>query len=348
MAIGIILSMGTVMTSMAAEETMQGQEKSSQETASDWQWKEDYRGWKYVNTAGKFRKNTWEEIKGYWYYFDHEGYMASDWTRIGGLNYCFSKTGELELGWCYNEDEEKWHYVREDGRAQKGWYQDGSGNWYWFTPKGEMTSSGYKNIAGKRYYFFDNGQMAANQYVGIFYMDENGQRNKKFDITIYGKKTSASVSSEAKEAFTEAVKNIPKEWIRKFHDQGWEIIYYPGKKYFSAPMTESGIYYVCHKLDTNYKKIKICQPEELTEAFGEYIGYASGCCGSTSRDATDLMMSRASVDEFVNIPNYFDDDMKFYFGKLVAAYVGSPSARGEMEETVPEVTEILKRILYTR
>lgn len=165
------------------------------------------------------KKNRWEEINGYWYYFDNEGYMVSDWTRIGGMNYCFSETGELQLGWCYNDEEEKWHYFHEDGIAQKGWYQEANGSWYWFSPRGEMASSGYKNVAGKRYYFFDNGQLAANQYVGLFYMDENGQRNKEFDISIDGKKTSSSVSSEVKDAFTEATKNIPRDWIRKFNAQ---------------------------------------------------------------------------------------------------------------------------------
>uniref|UniRef100_UPI003260ADEB hypothetical protein n=1 Tax=Clostridium sp. NkU-1 TaxID=1095009 RepID=UPI003260ADEB len=81
-------------------------------------------------------KNRWEEINGYWYYFDNEGYMVSDWTRIGGMNYCFSETGELQLGWCYNDEEEKWHYFHEDGIAQKGWYQEANGSWYWFSPRG--------------------------------------------------------------------------------------------------------------------------------------------------------------------------------------------------------------------
>ncbi len=346
-AAGIILTLGSTMASMAAEERVP-EESESQETAVlDWQWQEEPDGWRYVNAAGKFKKTCWEEIKGYWYYFNHDGYMASDWTRISGLNYCFSETGEQVLGWCYNDEEEKWHYYKEDGTAQKGWYQEANGSWYWFSIKGEMAASGYKNVSGKRYYFFDNGQMAANQYVGLFYMDENGQRNKEFDITVNGKRTSTSMSSEIKNAFTESTKNIPRDWIRKFVDQGWEIIYYPGKKYFSAPMTDSGIYYVCHKLDTHYKKIKICQPEDLTAAFGEYIGYASGSFKSSSQDATDLLMSRGLVEDFVNIPDYFYDDTMFYFGKLVAAYVSNSSSRKEMEEEAPQVTEILKRILYT-
>lgn len=345
-AAGIILSLGGVMASQAEEAGILETGESQQATLSGWQWQEDSYGWKYVNDEGEFKKNCWEEIDGYWYHFDHDGYIAAEWTRIGGLNYCFRETGELELGWCYNDEDEKWYYFNEDGTVRKGWFQDDDGSWYWFSTKGEMASSGYKNILGKRYFFYDNGQLAANKYIGLFYMDESGQRNKEYDINIEGKGSSSSVSSEIKDAFTEAVKNIPEEWIRKFTDQGWEIIYYPDKEYFSAPLTGSGTYFVCHKLDINYKKIKICRPEDLTDAFGEYIGYASGCYENGNQDATDLLMSKDSVDEFVSIPDYYADDLKFYFGKLVAAYVSSAATRAEMQEAAPEVTEILNKILY--
>lgn len=347
-ASGIILSMGSIMTVNADEVVVQEESESQQQAALDWQWEEDSAGWKYVSAEGEFKSNCWEEIDGYWFHFDRDGYIATDWTRIGGVNYCFGESGELELGWCYYDDEEKWYYFNEDGTAKKGWYQDDSGSWYWFSTKGEMASSGYKNVSGKRYYFYDNGQLAANQYVGLFYMDENGVRDQEYDIKIEGKGSASSVSSEVKEAFTEAVKGIPREWISKFTSQGWEILYYPDKEYFSAPLTGSGTYFVCHKLDTNYRKIKICKPEELTEAFGEYIGYASGCYDNGSQEATDLYMSKISVEEFVDIPDYYEDDMTFYFGKLVAAYVGGSTTRAEMEEAAPQVTEILKEILYSQ
>lgn len=347
-ATGFIFSIGSVAVSMAEETRGQEETAYKQAAETDWQWKEDSGGWKYVDASGAYKKNCWEEINGYWYYFNNDGYMASDWTRIKGFNYCFSETGELQLGWCYDEDDEKWYYFNEDGTAKKGWYQDDSENWYWFSIKGEMASSGYKSISGKRYFFFDNGQLAANQYVGLFYMDENGQRNKEFDIVIEGRGQSGSVASEIKNEFTEALKNIPREWIKKFNDQGWQILYYPKKEYFSAPVSGNGTYFVYHKLDANYRKIKICKPEDLTAAFGEYIGYASGCYKNDSKEATDLLMGRVSVEEFVNIPDFYDDDMTFYFGKLVEAYVESPASRKEMDEAAPEVTDILKEILYTQ
>lgn len=338
-AAGVILSMGGAMTSWA-------EATPSQAEIPDWQWQEDSYSWKYVNREGEFKKKRWEKINGYWYYFDSDGYITTEWTEIRGINYCFRETGELELGWIYDEEEEKWYYFNEDGTVGKGWHQDGDGNWYWFSHKGEMASSGYKNILGKRYFFYNDGRLAANRYVGLFYMDENGVRNRDHDIRISGKKGTNTLPAEVKEGITEAVKNIPGEWMKRFIDQGWEIIYYPDKSYFSAPMTGNGTYFVTHVLDTNYKKIKICRPEALTEALGEYIGYASGCYKAGNQDGTDLLMGKAYLEEFVYIPDYFSDDLKFYFGKLAAAYVGSASVRAEIEEEAPEMSEILKRIIY--
>lgn len=338
-AAGLIFAIGSVTVSMA-DETAQ------QKAETDWQWVEDSAGWRYENVQGEYKKNCWESIDGFWYYFNRDGYMASDWTRIGGVNYCFSETGELLLGWRYEEENEKWYYFDEDGTAKKGWYQDEDGSWYWFSQKGEMAASGYKTIEGKRYYFFDNGQMAANQYVGLNYMDENGQRNRECDIVIEGRKNASTVSSEKREAFTEALKNIPREWIKRFNDQGWQILYYPNKTYFSAPLSGGSPYYVCHKLDTSYRKLKVCSPEALTEAFGEYIGYAAGLYENDSEEARDLFMNRGLLDPFVDVPDYYADDTKFFFGKLVEAYLGSSTIKAELEEWAPEAAEILKRVLY--
>lgn len=345
---GIFLSAGSIMSSMASENISQEQSSAInlQEVSKQWQWKEESGGWKYTKKDGTYKKNCWEKIDGSWYYFAFDGYMSTDWTEIHGMEYLFAETGELQLGWCYNDEEEKWHYYNEDGTAQKGWFQDRDGSWYWFNPRGVMVSSGYKYATGGRYYFFDNGQMAANQYVGLSYMDENGNRNKEFDIVVQGKKKNDEITLEVKNGFTEASKNLPRDWVKRFTEKGWEILYYPDKRYFSAPNTGSGIYYVCHQVDTTYKKIKICDPSDLTDAFCEFIGYEYGCYDPACQEATDLSMNRALVDDFIYIPDYYSNDMKFYFGKLASAYLESPSTRLEMEEAAPEVTQILRKILY--
>lgn len=367
-AAGILLSLGGVMTAMAdeagtaagptvpeetsAEEAGPGKnavkETVPEEAAFEDKgtWKEENGSWKYYSEDGTYKKNCWARIGGYWYRFDREGNMVTGWVKVGGYYYFFRETGDLAIGWCYNDEEEKWYYFDQDGYAKKGWYQDDDGSWYWFTPRGEMVSSGYRTIDGSRYYFYENGQMAANQYVGLYYMDENGQRDKRYDIVIEGKSKDAAIPSETKDEITEALKNIPRGWIRYFVDHGWQILYYPDKEYFSAPESGGGTYYVYHKLDTSYRKIKFCKPEALTEAFGEYIGYAADCYDSDSQFAVDLSMNKGNVDEFVDVPDYYSNDMKFYFGKLVEAYLSDSDTRAAMEEDSPQVCEILRQILY--
>lgn len=311
-------------------------------------WKQEDGGWRYYDEAGTYKKNSWEQIGGYWYHFGKDGLMAVGWQKIGGYNYCFRETGDLAIGWCYNDDDEKWYNFDADGTAKKGWFQDEDGSWYWFSTRGEMASSGYKSIDGKRYYFFEDGQMAANQYVGLFYMDENGQRDKRYDIVIEGKSKESSVASETKEEITAALEHIPRGWIKYFVDHGWEILYYPDKEYFSAPESDGSTYYVYHKLDTSYRKIKFCKPEGLTQAFGEYIGYAADCFDSDSQFAVDLAMNKGNVDEFVDVPDYYTNNMQFYFGKLVEAYLSDNDTRTAMEADSPQVCEILRKVLYAR
>ena len=313
---GIILSLGSVTSSMAAEDN------------------------------GTYKNNSWEKINGSWYYFNSEGTMCTGWTKIGGIQYLFGDKGELQLGWHYNENEEKWHYYNQEGSPQKGWIQDKDGNWYWFSEKGEMASSGYKYISGSKYYFYDNGQMAANQYVGISYMDETGVNDKNFDIVVEASKDSSTISSENKELITKAFENIPRDWVKRFTEEGWNILYYPDKQYFSARATEDGNYYVYHKLDTSNKSIKICNLSELTVAFSEFIGYEYGCYDERSQEAKDLLTDKSLVEKFVSIPGYYEDDIKFYFGQLAGVYLESASTRSEMEEAAPNVTRILKQILY--
>lgn len=338
-------SQGTDSNGSTSQETVSGSAESTEEA---YEWLDDGFGWKYVAADGTYKRNCWEKINGYWFHFDREGYMASEWTKVGGYYYCFRETGDLAVGWCFNDENEKWYYFDEDGFAKKGWFQDDDGSWYWFTGRGEMVSSGYRTIDGQRYYFLENGQMAANQYVGLYYMDENGQRQKEYDIVVEGKGKESSVSASTKNEITAAMQNIPRGWVKYFVEHGWEILYYPDKGYFSAPETGNGRYYVYYKLDTSYRKIKFCKPQGLTAAFGEYIGYASNVYGENSEFASDIYMDSDSLASYVDVPDYYSDDMKFYFGKLVEAYLSDSETRTAMEEDSPYVIGALKEILHLK
>lgn len=326
-AAGLILSLSSITTAMAEEGT----------------WEQDSTGWRYQYEDGTGPKNSWQEIRGSRFYFDRDGYMAAGWHKIGGYYYCFQETGEQVTGWSYHSEEDKWYYYTPDGTLQKGWFQDQDGSWYWFTNRGEMINSGYRSIGGKRYYFYENGRMAANQYVGTYYMDENGHHDKEHDIVIEGKKK-ISIQSEEKDQITEALKDIPGAWIKYFVDNGWEFLYYPDKSYFSAPESGGNISYIYHKLDSSYRKIKFCKVEALTQAFGEYMGYISGIDKDGSAFMLSLSTNQGNVDQFVEVPDYYLDDMRFYFGKLVEAYLDEEKTE-LMEADSPEVCKILLEVL---
>ena len=71
------------------------------------EWKKTAKGWKYVDEAGKFPKNTWSRIDGKWYFFDAGGIMESNCYRQG---WYLTKSGA-------------WGGVK----AIKGWKKTGSG-----------------------------------------------------------------------------------------------------------------------------------------------------------------------------------------------------------------------------
>lgn len=327
-AAGIVLSLGSSISAMAAEG----------------KWDSNILGWWYQYEDGTYPKNTWAEINGYRYYFDREGYMITGWKKIEGNQYYFTKTGELGTGWCYNEDKDRWYYFNEDGTFQKNWFYE-KGNWYWFSYYGEMADDGYKTIDGKRYYFFDDGRMASNQYVGLEYIDENGTPDSRYDIVLEGREK--TISKEEKEQITVALKNIPRGWIRYFNEKGWKMMYYTDKSYFSAPDTEEGVYYVYHKLDTSYKKLKFTDPDSLTKAFGEYIGYAAGCYEEDSQYGKQLKEQQQLLLSSVYIPSYFDGDIKFYFGQLTQAYLGWDT-KNEVKSASQTAYDIMTTILYAK
>ena len=115
----------------------------------------------------------------------------------------------MMTGWIYEEETDQWYHANEDGALTTGWYQAGNA-WYWFDSKYKMYNRGTAWLMRINIYFYENGQMAANQYVGLFYMDENGQRDKRYDIVIEGKSKESSVASETKDEITAALERIPR------------------------------------------------------------------------------------------------------------------------------------------
>lgn len=296
--------------------------------------------WQYQLSDGTFLEKSWICENGSWYYLGSDGWMVTGKRKIGSDYYYFREDGVMATGWIYNDNEDAWHYAEESGRLLKGWYQ-GGGAWYWFDSKYAMFSGGNRMIDAHKYYFFENGQLAANQHVGLYYYDENGLRDRRYDIKINGKR---KPGEEEKDAITKAMAEIPREWIRRFHESGWELIYYTDKNYYSAPMTEQGIYYVYYKTDTHYKKLKFTRPEQLPMALGEYIAYETGNDVAENQFMADYFRYLTESSLAQGLPSYFDDDSAMLFGNLIANYC-NPDIRADMQRICPEFLDRMEQIL---
>ncbi len=72
--------------------------------------------WKYYHSDGSYTRNDWEEIDGYWYLFDSNGWMLT--------------------GWQYAN--ENWYYLQGNGAMlDQGWHEI-SGDWYYMYSGGAM------------------------------------------------------------------------------------------------------------------------------------------------------------------------------------------------------------------
>lgn len=257
--------------------------------------------------------------------------------------YGMDAPGRGGSNWYYSDKNHHWYYYDADRNVHTGWllYE---GEWYWFDSDGWMEDSGYANIDGVRYYFFSNGQMAHNQYIGLKYMNKDGQEQETNQIRVIGRE---SPTAEDKDMITDALYEVPRGWFAEFEKDGWQMMFYKQKKYFAAPDTDMGIYYVYHSVDTRYKKVKFTDTDALLQAFGTYVGYAAGLYEEDNPLMQVLWTEQIALNRILNIPNYYSGDSGFYFGKLFAAYL-DPVDREAMEQIAPQVCEIVGDILHMK
>ena len=249
--------------------------------------------------------------------------------------------GNGEDGWHYMQENYHWSYYNEDGMAHKGWLKY-NGEWYWFHDNGWMASGGNTIIDGKSYYFFLNGNLAWNQYVGMKYYNEDGQPQSEYDVRVIG---NAAPDSEDRDLFSDAMYLVPRSWIARFTKDGWQMMFYKQKKYFAAPRTGQGIYYVYHSVDSHYKKVKFTDVDSLLQAFGEYVGHAAGCYEEDNPWMDVLWEEQAAIMQLLELPDYYADDADFYFGSVFAAYL-EDETRESMMRISPAVCRVMEEILH--
>lgn len=257
--------------------------------------------------------------------------------------YAMEAPGEGDPSWHYSQKDHHWYYYDEDQSVHTGWLNF-ENEWYWFDSNGWMEDSGFTVIDGVSYYFFINGNMAWNQYIGMKYYDENGQSNEEHDVRIIGR---GSPTTEERDLFSDYMYEIPRSWIAQFIRDGWQLMFYADKSYFAAPNTDMGIYYVYHSVDTNYKKVKFTDVDSVLQAFGEYVGYASGCYKEGSTRMQVLWEEQQALERVLELPGYYAEDASFYFGKVFAAYL-DPEKKEEMMRVSPRACEVMEELLHLK
>ena len=130
----------------------------SNEIQNPGQWKQDTSTgkWWYKHDDGTYTRDDWEKIGDKWYYFDNEGWMASDEYRQG---YYLAPDGS----WSKEYSGGTWH--EDPDYPGWWWYQDG--DWY---PK-----NGWYKIDGDWYYFDDHGWMAKDAVIGGYTIGSDGK-----------------------------------------------------------------------------------------------------------------------------------------------------------------------------
>lgn len=257
-------------------------------------------------------------------------------------SYAMNAPGNGGENWHYRDTNHRWYYYPPGENPHTGWLAY-EGEWYWFDSNGCMTSEEQCTIDGVRYQFYGNGHMVWNQYIGLKYYDEDGMNDENKNIRLIGKETP---TSQDRDTITDNMYEVPRSWIRKFVEDGWELMFYKKKAFFQAPYTDLGVYYVHHSVDINYKKAKFTEADAVTEAFGGYVGYASGCYEDGSQWMERLWSEFPNLRNILEIPDYYSEDEKFYFSKIFAAYMDTLK-RETIERNAPGAAKVMNEILLS-
>ena len=135
------------------------------------QWEQTGTTWKWKESDGAYRRGSWLNSGGVWYWFDDSGVMVTGWREIGGVRYWFAPSGAMATGW--RQIDGTWYWFESSGAMASGWRQIG-GTWYWFDGSGAMVT-GLHTVNGVNYLFLDNGAMATGRtkYQDSYYFHKD-------------------------------------------------------------------------------------------------------------------------------------------------------------------------------
>lgn len=302
-------------------------------------WDSDDEARNLIMPDGDVLCKSWVYDNGNWFFLDSTGSLMTGKVKIKGKRYFFYDTGVMATGWIYDEEKAEWGYADESGELHTGWLQSGD-IWYWFDSSGVMYKGGDRMINGHKYYFYENGQMAADKFASMNFYNSDGVKTNSHRITIKGKR---SITADEKAEITRQMAEIPSYWVRKFINDGWELMFFTDRKYFQAPSTESGIYYVYYQTDIKYKKLKITNPKDLRMAFGEYIAYKTGNYSDLKDEYTTALEVAGEYYSGRQLPSYFDSNTAMQFAASFEAW-SDPLVKSKLKEEGKPMLEKLDRL----
>lgn len=135
-------------------------------------WQYDGNGWWYIGREGTVARDIMEEVEGYTYYFDENGYITYGWLLYEGLYSYYDEEGHQLRGW--QNIDGSWYFFADDGAMVTGWMNDPKTDTvYYMDQQGQMVT-GWQNIAGSDYYFYEDGSRASSCWIGDCYLSNDG------------------------------------------------------------------------------------------------------------------------------------------------------------------------------
>ncbi|SFG35237.1 hypothetical protein [Oribacterium sp. WCC10] len=116
--------------------------------------------WYYATQDGTLRRDGWQTVNGYKYYFDGNGVMQTGWIDDYKY-YCDPNYGAAATGWKYIAIPDEMSYYYSDNSH----YTTGSYAWFYFNPGNAQKyyadgeNIAVKTINGVKYGFDENGVM---------------------------------------------------------------------------------------------------------------------------------------------------------------------------------------------
>ena len=168
-------------------------------------WFEEGGVWGYRYPDGRLYQDCWQEIDGYWYYFNADGNMLTGWQSIGGKRFYLHGSGQMALGWVRISD--LWYYFRPETEGEE--------------PKGSLVSPGWRVIGPYYYYFNEDGSL----YTGWLREGDKLYYLNTVDNSLQGAMFTGWIRRDEKTYFADSNGEILEGWNQI--DGSWHY-FYPG------------------------------------------------------------------------------------------------------------------------